>query len=339
LTRRKGGGNNPAVHSLAEIRPGPGPACASSLERNTMQHLDTLFGSLENRRLDRRSFLQSLGIAAAAVAATPAEAAVPTRASWVSHYTYVAPDLKKTRDWYHEVFGMQIGHEEAKLSHLWYGDKGGNTLMIIRQAAPGEAAPRIERFAFTLDHWDAKAVESELKKQGLQPKSDTARGFWFNDPEGFEIGVFSKDYIKRPAVPDARPELWKALSVNHVVEYSSNYRKLGDWYKALLDLRETHDSKRDTYQWFGDSVWIPTQKPQDGKTSAELKSLDHVAYTIENYNNDAVKAELEKRKMNPRQDTDLSFNCVDVNGFKTQVCDKELVPVAEKRPPRGGQRR
>jgi len=275
-------------------------------------------------------------VAAATAAPGGAVAAPATKAIWVNHYTYVAPDLKKTKDWYHEVFGMQIGHEDAKQAQMWFGDKGGDTMMIIRQANAGETAPRIERFAFTVDNWDKKSVEAELKKAGAQPKADTDKGFWFNDPEGNEIGLFAKDYMKRPSAPAAKPALWKAVSANHMVVYSPEYRKLANWYKDLLMLRETKDSGRDTYQWFGDSVWIPTAMRPDGKSSAELKTLDHVAYSIETYNNDAVKAELEKRNMNPRQDTDLSFNCVDVNGFKTQVCDKQLVPLAEKRPPRGG---
>jgi len=298
-------------------------------------HMENLFGTFAQGTMNRRQLMKALAVAATA-ASTPALAAdARLKATWVSHYTYVAPDLKKTRDWYHEVFGMQVGHEEPKISHLWYGDQGGDTLMIIRQANAGEAAPRIERFAFTVDNWDKKAVEAELKRRNLQPKSDGERGFWFDDPDGFEIGVFAKNYAKRLSAPAGTPQLWKALSVNHVVELSRDYRKLADWYKDVLTLRETHDSKRDTYQWFGDSVWIPTTIGNNPKTSAELKSLDHVAYTIENYKKDEVQAELERRNLKPRLDTDLSFNCVDINGFKTQVCDKQLVPLAEKRPPRG----
>jgi hypothetical protein len=84
----------------------------------------------------------------------------------------------------------------------------------------------------------------------------------------------------------------------------------------------------------GDTVWIPTQTRNGGANSATLGTLDHVAYTIADFKKDEVEAELKKRNLNPRLDTDLSFNCVDINGFKTQVCDKQLVPVAEKRPPR-----
>jgi len=275
-------------------------------------------------------------VMAAGAARLQRPAAAPLKTTWVNHYTYVAPDLKQTRDWYHEVFGMQIGHEESKLSHMWYGDKGGDTLMIIRQANAGEEAPRIERFAFTIDPWDKRTVEAELKRRNLQPKADTDRGFWFNDPDGLEIGVFARDYAKRPTAPSSKPALWKAVSANHIVVFSPTYRKLADWYKDLLTLRETRDSGRDTYQWFGDTVWIPTAVREGAKTSAALKSLDHVAYSIETYKKEDVEAELKRRNLNPRVDTDLSYNCVDINGFKTQVCDKELVPVAEKRPPRGG---
>src|ERR1051326_6805111 len=94
------------------------------------------------RGMTRREMLHGLALAAAAAATTDRiEAAGGLKAIWVNHYTYVAPDLKKTADWYREVFGMQIGHQDAKQAHLWYGDKGFDTLMIIRQANPGEDAP------------------------------------------------------------------------------------------------------------------------------------------------------------------------------------------------------
>ena len=278
--------------------------------------------------------MQAAALAAAAAATTSTEAAGGMKATWVNHHTYVAPDLKKTRDWYHEVFGMQIGHEDAKTSHLWYGDKGGDTLMIIRQANAGEDAPRIERFAFTVDNWDKKAVETDLKRRGLNPQSDTDKGFWFKDPEGNEIGVFSKDFIKRPAEKPEKPFLWKALSANHIVVTSPDYKKLGGWYKDLLALKETSDGGRDVYQWFGDSVWIPTAVSEGKKPSGQLKSLDHVALTIANYNSDAVAAELRKRKMIAETANvagNLGINCVDINNFKTQVCDITLVPDSEKK--------
>ncbi len=307
--------------------------------------VENLIRDCKDGKLTRRGLIERLAVVAPAlVAALPASAGkyegpMPLKAIWVNHYVYVAPDLKKTSDWYHEVFGMQIDHRTAKEAHLWYSDTGGDTCMIMRQAPAGTTAAKIINFGFTIDNWDKKAVEAELKRRGLNPVSDTDKCFRFKDMEGFDIAVCAKNYLKRPAPSKDKPQVWKALSANHVVENSTDYGKLRDWYKDLLNLRISHDSGRDVYMWMGDSVWIPTASRAGGKTSAELGTLDHVAYTIANYNNDSVKVDLDRLKMKPQQDTPLSFNCRDVNDFKTQVCDKQLVPEAEKRPPNPGRGR
>jgi len=290
--------------------------------------------------LSRRQFVGGVTVfAPALVMAAKTEQPLQLKAAWVNHYVYVAPDLNKTTDWYHEVFDMQIDHRNAKEAHLWYGDAGGDTCMIVRQAPAGTTEAKIINFAFTLENWDKKAVEAELKRRGLNPVADTGKCFRFKDMEGFDIAVCAKDFLKRPAHSNENPQVWKALSANHIVENSTDYGKLRDWYKDLLNLRISHDSGRDVYMWLGDTVWIPTASRAGGKTSAELGTLDHVAYTIADYNNDAVKAQLDRLGMKPHQDTMLSFNCVDVNNFKTQVCDKQLVPEAEKRPPNAGRGR
>ena len=86
-----------------------------------------LFERIGNqRKMRRRDFIgHSLALTAAATlgpvstlsrsAPSSMAAAAGTKAAWLSHYTYVAPDLAVTRDWYNEVFGMQIGHQEANL--------------------------------------------------------------------------------------------------------------------------------------------------------------------------------------------------------------------------------
>ena len=290
--------------------------------------------------LGRRGFIGAGLALAGAAALRPVSSALAsvafegTSATWLSHYTYVAPDLAETRDWYHEVFGMQIGHQDASEAHLWYGDEGGDTLMIVRQAGAGEDAPRIERCGFVVDNWDTNAVGAELRRRGLRPRPDTDRGFWFDDPEGNEIGVFAKDFVTRPSAPPEQPSLWNTQSANHIVMTSNDYRKLGDWYLDLFELRETMDTGRDVYQWFGDTVWIPTAVAEGAQTSFELKTLDHVAYTISDYDSADVEAELRRRKLIEAEADvagSLGINCVDINGFKTQVCDKNLVPDAEGR--------
>src|SRR5688572_13720718 len=91
-----------------------------------------------NGKMNRREAIQGLAALAAAAALPQAADAAPLfKPLWLNHYTYVAPDLKKTADWYVEVFGMQRGVSDAKQVHLWYGDDGFDTLMIVRQANAG----------------------------------------------------------------------------------------------------------------------------------------------------------------------------------------------------------
>ena len=285
--------------------------------------------------MKRRRFIGTgMALTASAVLPYRASGAQGLRATWVNHYTYVAPDLAETRDWYQEVFGMQLGYRDANSAHLWYGDQGGDTLMIVRQAQDGEDSPRLERFAFTVDPWDRSTVEAELTRRGRRPTAEGEHGFWFDDPDGNQIGLFSKDFLDKPTQFES-PQLWTALSSNHIVVTSEDYRSLGDWYRELLNLRETRDSGRDVYQWFSDSVWIPTAVGEGELTSTELRSLDHVAYTIANYDDAAVYAELMRRGMKPTVSGGggVSYNCVDINDYKTQVCDISLVRQAERRTP------
>ena len=301
-----------------------------------MDRVGKLFRELDGKRISRRQLLQGMAAAATAAALPVRSEAAAFKGTWVNQYTYVAPDLNKTVDWYVEVFGMQRGHTDAKQVHLWYGDTGGDTLMIVRQAEAGEIAPRIDKFGFTIADWDRTAVEAELRRLGRRPQSDTEKGFWFDDLDGNEIGLFAADYVERPSASSAAPMLWKAVSANHIVILTEDYEAMAVWYKDLLDLRQTRNSGRDTYLWLSDSVWIPTMVREDGMTSAALGTLDHVAYSIETFEKESVEAELQRRNLKPVLDAEYSFNCVDINGFKTQVCDKELVVFAEQRPPRGG---
>ena len=295
----------------------------------------------EQTPFTRRQLMQGLAVASGvgagltALSTSAMAAEPPLKPVWVNHYTYVAPDLAKTRDWYQEVFGMQIGHKDAKTAHMWYGDTGGDTLMIIRQANPGEVSPRIEKFAFQLDGYDQKAVLAELKRRNIAAKVED-KTIWFNDLDGTEIGVTGKDYMKRPSAPAATPKLWKAISANHIVVESTDYKKLAAWYDDLFVLKDTTDAGRDIYQYFGPTVWIPTAVGQGKKTTPELKSLDHVALTIANYNSAAVEAELKRRQMiaaDAKVTGSLGINCKDINGFKSQVCDANLVPDGDKRRP------
>ena len=137
--------------------------------------------------------------------------------------------------------------------------------------------------------------------------------------------------------------LWKALSGNHIVVTSQDYRKLANWYLDLLAFNETTDSGRDVCQWFGDTVWLPTQVSQGKQPSGVLRTFDHCALTIQNYDTRAVALELKRRKMIPEttnyeNGNSLGINCVDVNNFKSQVCAWNEAPNQDRNRAQRGQR-
>ena len=47
--------------------------------------------------------------------------------------------------------------------------------------------------------------------------------------------------------------------------------------------------------------------------------VDHFSFTIANWDKNAVEAELKRRGLNPRQDTDDSFIIKDPDGFNLQI--------------------
>src|SRR5207247_3366868 len=136
--------------------------------------------------------------------------------------------------------------------------------------------------------------EAGRRRRGRKPQSDTGKGVWFEVAAGNEGRVFAHDWRRRAAARPAKRFLWKALSANHIVVTSPEYRKLASWYLDFLAFNETTDSGRDVCQWFGDTVWLPTQVTQGRQSSGQLKTLDHCALTIENYDTRTVALELKR---------------------------------------------
>ena len=286
--------------------------------------------------LTRRQLLQALS-ALTAAAALPfrAEAAPAFKPIWLNQYTYVAPDMRATADWYVDVFGMQLGMVAERETQLWFGDVQGDTLMIVRQAQAGQTAPALTRFGFTINYWNRDFVRAELERRGLDPQSDTDRGFWFRDPEGNEVGVFASDWMPRPAAPASQPVALQALSANHIVVVSSDYKKLAAWYHDLVALNQTTDSGRDVVQWFGDTAWLPTQVREGRETSAALETLDHCALTVDGYDTQRVVPEMKRHGIIPQdreiEDDDTGIYGVDLNDFKIQVCAWNEAPNQDRR--------
>jgi catechol 2,3-dioxygenase-like lactoylglutathione lyase family enzyme len=157
--------------------------------------------------------------------------------------------------------------------------------------------------------------------------------------EDFEQGKMSRRQLIRslavtasaasavtPAVAAAPPDApaFKAVAVNHISYQVADYAKTRDFYVSMFGMKVTQDTGRQCYLSFGDTFLLPRNGRPDSKTPPP--HVDHIAYTIDNWNKADVEAELKRRGLTPRPDTEDSFHVKDPDGFDLQISGKNMKP-------------
>jgi catechol 2,3-dioxygenase-like lactoylglutathione lyase family enzyme len=153
-----------------------------------MEHLITkLVSDFERGRMTRRQFVESLAvIAASAPSASGAAVEVAAfKAIAVNHISYGVADYARTRDFYAGLFGMQVRGDNGKQCSLGFGD----SFIVVRHTEQPGGQPYVDHFAITIDNWNGAAVETELKRRGLDPRPDGETSFLIKDPDGFELQI------------------------------------------------------------------------------------------------------------------------------------------------------
>jgi catechol 2,3-dioxygenase-like lactoylglutathione lyase family enzyme len=149
-----------------------------------------LLQDFEQGKMSRRQLIQGLALAATAASAEQASAAGKGfKAVTVNHISYQVADYRKTRDFYSNLLGMDVRHDNGRECYLVFGD----THLIPRNARKGAAVPRVDHVAYTIDPWNRAEVEAELKSRGLQPRPDEQTSFHVKDPDGFDLQICSKE--------------------------------------------------------------------------------------------------------------------------------------------------
>ena len=118
------------------------------------------------------------------------------------------------------------------------------------------------------------------------------------------------------------PKGFSAVAVNHISYQVADYAKTRDFYAELFGLKVVGDTGKQCRLVLNDSntFVIPRNAPPEVKPPR----IDHIAYTIAGWNKNAVEAELKRRGLNPRPDTDNSFHVTDPNGFDLQISGKDM---------------
>ncbi len=117
---------------------------------------------------------------------------------------------------------------------------------------------------------------------------------------------------------------FEAIAVNHISYQVKDYTKTRDFYTSLLGMKAVQDNGKQCYLTFGDhGTWL---LPRNAREESSAPKVDHIAYTIKNWDQKQVEAELKRRNLEPRVDTENSFHVKDPDGFDLQISGEGMKP-------------
>ncbi len=183
----------------------------------------------------------------------------------------------------------------------------------------------VQSFAFVIDHWNVKAVETELRARGLDPIADNDpkmgkgfESFRVKDPDGWDVQICngngltkarrSKSNAKLSVAAPFAPTGWKTVWLDHFSFNCTNYKESASFYQNLLGWTPTYDEGAQNELMmadFGDII-IRGGNPLDPGfrgPAARRARIDHISFVIAPWDTDGVKAELEKRGLRAQIDT------------------------------------
>lgn len=140
--------------------------------------------------------------------------------------------------------------------------------------------------------------------------------------------------------PPRDPAPWKTVYLDHISYAVSDYRRSTAFYRDLMGWTIANESQngnqctmnigsvgqiiiRNNRQQGRDGAAAPQGR---GERSAPTGVINHVSWGIQPWDTDKVKAELERRGLNPRPDmvgdNFKSFHVLDPDGWDLQISNK-----------------
>ena len=160
--------------------------------------VDELLGQFERGGLSRRQLVQTLALGMAAVAA-PSLRAAPARKGFkavaVNHISFGVKDYARTRDFYAELLGLPVSSDDGTQCFLKIGE---DSFLMPRKTRQPDGSAFIDHMCYTIEDWDRKVVEDELRARGFDPKADTDESFHIKDPDGFGLPIGSSKLMYVP---------------------------------------------------------------------------------------------------------------------------------------------
>ena len=138
------------------------------------------------------------------------------------------------------------------------------------------------------------------------------------------LGMTAAAGATRARAANAPQRGFKAVAVNHISFGVADYARTRDFYADLLGMAVSGDDGSQCYLKFGADSFLIARR---SKAPGAAPLVDHICYTIEDWDKDAVEAELRRRGLNPEPDTDESFHVRDPDGYRLQIGSARLMYV------------
>lgn len=182
-----------------------------------------------------------------------------------------------------------------------------------------------DSFAWTISPWNAKKVEAELQKRGLNPVADNSgpkgcESFHVKDPDGFDVQIsnacYSKDR-KNPIKPVAgwntpapfESTNWNTVWLDHISFQVSDYKAEVAFYETLLGWKPTGDEGSQNEVWMCDDCGNSlirggnSLSPSYDASAPRRAVINHVSFGFTPFDSHGTKDELTKRGLTSREDT------------------------------------
>jgi catechol 2,3-dioxygenase-like lactoylglutathione lyase family enzyme len=272
----------------------------------------------------------------------------PFKTISVNHISYSVPDQRKARAWYVEVLGMLPVFDNGRTTALRFGIPWNH--IYLGQNKDTAAKPAIGHMAYSVEKFRLDAMEAELKGRGLVASYDGYEMLHTDDPEGYRvqpssvIAVFpgggsaqavenlaEEDGVKAELRAAPRPgcEGLRATCMNHISHNCVDYGKVRDYYVDLWGMRKVSDDGKVAVVEFGGEFGDPPQQVwlRGGLKPGSKQHVDHIGYSIEDFDAARVEAELKRRGLNPQSAGPNAWAINDAAGFPIQICAvKGVVP-------------
>lgn len=322
--------------------------------------ISKLFKDLENGKMDRRRLLQALGLtagAAVAASAVPATLFAQTSAgggrsfppTTMNHLSLAVKDYAKSRDFYVDLFGMQVRWDDGKGAEVVFGPPAEVDGIYIRPVG-ANAKPGVGHMAFgvptTYFLENKSGMKAEMERRGLENiRPDGEYGWIANDPAGYMqntwvpvsdgamfpgaaspckvaksqecVSAFEAGRKNLSNAPKPSGKGFKAIYYSNIVLSvpEADIPKEKEFYSGMYGMKITSENKDGVSMKFGKNTL------SIGKTAnpGDKPYCTRYGFAIENYDQAKVKAELERRGLNPQPGPGTGWTIKDPDGMTIEI--------------------